>query len=69
MLRFFACWDGRDQMFGDLRFFQILVFLADDTVAVNEVIQPNSGRDPVAQFAKRGKLPRPNGGVYSGAMI
>jgi len=53
-------------MFGDFRFFQILVFLADDTVAVNEVPQPNSGRDPVPQFAKRGKLPRPNGGNYCG---
>eukprot|EP00698_Gefionella_okellyi_P017111 TRINITY_DN4961_c0_g1_i1.p1 TRINITY_DN4961_c0_g1~~TRINITY_DN4961_c0_g1_i1.p1 ORF type:complete len:564 (+),score=138.45 TRINITY_DN4961_c0_g1_i1:103-1794(+) len=65
VLRFFSCWDDRSNMFGDLRYFQILVFLADDTVAVNEVMQTNSGRDPVPQFARRGKLPRPQGGLYT----
>jgi hypothetical protein len=33
-------------MFGDVRTFQILVFLADETMAVNEINPPNSGACP-----------------------
>lgn len=43
VLRFFARWDNRDAMFGDVRYFQILYFCADDTVAVNEINPPNCG--------------------------
>ena len=45
-------------MFGDPREMELHYFLADDTIEIVEKIPPNSGRDAVSMFLRRGKLPR-----------
>lgn len=58
VLRFFCHWDDTDSMFGDPRECVLHYFLADDTVEIREIIQPNSGRDAVPLFLRRAKLPK-----------
>lgn len=58
VLRFFCIWDDTERLFGDKRPFITHYFLADDTVEVLEVAEPNSGRDPFPTLMKRCKLPR-----------
>ncbi|KAJ8310194.1 hypothetical protein KUTeg_012059 [Tegillarca granosa] len=58
VLRFFCYWDDTDNMFGDPRELILHYFLADDTIEIKEVIPPNSGRDAVPMFLRRGPLPK-----------
>ncbi|XP_050405661.2 EF-hand domain-containing family member C2 [Patella vulgata] len=58
VLRFYCYWDDSDSMFGDPREMILHYFLADDTMEMREVIPPNSGRDNVAVFLRRGKMPK-----------
>ena len=58
VLRFFCSWDDSDSMFGDVRELVLHYFLADDTIEVREIINPNSGRDAAPMFLRRGKLPK-----------
>lgn len=58
VLRFWCFWDDTECMFGDTREMMLHYFLADDTVEIREVIQPNSGRDAVPVFLKRSRLPK-----------
>lgn len=57
VLRFYAQWDD-DKMYGEIRPYTVHYFLADDTVEVQEVAIPNSGRDPFPSLLKRQKLPK-----------
>lgn len=69
VLRFFSIWDDSGKLFGDKRPFIVHYFLADDTVEVLEVAEPNSGRDPFPTLMKRCKLPKDTstpGGPYVG---
>eukprot|EP00768_Dysnectes_brevis_P001881 gnl/Dysnectes_brevis/1542_a1750_1226.p1 GENE.gnl/Dysnectes_brevis/1542_a1750_1226~~gnl/Dysnectes_brevis/1542_a1750_1226.p1 ORF type:complete len:530 (-),score=152.13 gnl/Dysnectes_brevis/1542_a1750_1226:116-1705(-) len=63
VLRFYAFWDQRDRLYGELRRLIIHYFLADSTVEVLEVLPPNSGRDPFPQFLRRQRLPKRHTGV------
>jgi hypothetical protein len=56
VLRFYATWDD-EKLFGEKRPYIIHFFLADHTVEVLEVSQPNSGRDTFPCLLKRAKLP------------
>nr|KAG5693048.1 hypothetical protein BaRGS_028808 [Batillaria attramentaria] len=58
VLRFFCYWDDTENMFGDPRQMVLHYFLADDTIEIREVIPPNSGRDAVPVFVRRGRLPK-----------
>lgn len=58
VLRFYAYWDDRESMFGDLRNLIVYYFLADDTIQVNEIYPVNSGRDAPAKMLARQKLPK-----------
>ncbi|XP_017777691.1 PREDICTED: EF-hand domain-containing protein 1-like [Nicrophorus vespilloides] len=58
ILKFDAMWDDRDSEYGEIRPYEILYFLADDTVAVKEVMQNNEGRDPFPQLLRKTKLPK-----------
>jgi len=58
VLNFYAYWDNRDAVFGEVRYFTMQYFLADDTVQVLEVLPPNSGRDPFPQFVKKQRVPK-----------
>lgn len=57
VLRFFCLWDDRDSLYGDRRPYVLHYFLADDTVEVLEVNEPNNGRDPFPVFCRRGPMP------------
>ncbi|KAK3248003.1 hypothetical protein CYMTET_42513 [Cymbomonas tetramitiformis] len=57
VLRFFCLWDDRNSLYGDRRPYVLHYFLADDTVEILEVNEPNSGRDPFPVMLKRGPLP------------
>jgi hypothetical protein len=57
VLRFYATWSDPN-LFGEKQAFIVHFFLADDTVEVLEVQQPNSGRDPFPALLKRCKLPQ-----------
>eukprot|EP00899_Mesostigma_viride_P022957 jgi/Mesvir1/3846/Mv19812-RA.1 len=61
VLRFFCLWDDRDALYGLRRPYVLHYFLADDTVEVLEINEPNSGRDPYPMFLKRGPLPKAGG--------
>ncbi|KAM9709843.1 EF-hand domain-containing family member C2 [Menidia menidia] len=58
VLRFYCFWDDTGSMYGDPRELILYYFLADDTIEIIEVIPPNSGRDAVAKFLHRSKLPK-----------
>lgn len=57
VLRFYAQWDD-EKMYGEIRPYIVHLFLADDTVEVQEVAIPNCGRDPFPSLLKRQKLPK-----------
>ncbi len=57
VLRFYATWSD-PKLLGEKQAYILHYFLADDTVEVLEVQQPNSGRDPFPALLKRGKLPK-----------
>lgn len=56
VLRFYCVWDDRDNMFGELNPYILHYFLADDTVEIREVHEPNDGRDPFPVLLCRQKL-------------
>ncbi|VUZ56999.1 unnamed protein product, partial [Hymenolepis diminuta] len=58
VLRFYAVWDDRKEVFGDLRKFAILYYLTDDTMEVIEFHSPNDGRDPCSILIRRHKIPK-----------
>ncbi|XP_050306827.1 EF-hand domain-containing protein 1-like [Anthonomus grandis grandis] len=58
VLRFKAAWDDRENEYGDIMKFEILYFLSDDTVAVKNVQEENSGRDPYPVLLRKMKLPK-----------
>lgn len=58
MLRFFALWEDADSLQGKTRPVTIQYFLADDTVEIRMVHEPNSGRDPYPVLMRRQTLPK-----------
>jgi len=58
VLRFYAMWDDRDAMFGEVRKYLIHYYLVDDSIEIRECHQPNDGRDPFPVLLRRGKLPK-----------
>lgn len=57
VLRFSCFWDDTKKLYGEKRKFILNYFLANDTVEVREVLQPNSGRDPFPMLLRRQVLP------------
>jgi len=57
VLSFNIMWDDRT-LEGQVNFFTLNYFLADDTVEINEVAKQNCGKDPYASLLKRCKLPK-----------
>jgi len=58
VLRFYAVWDDRHNMFGELREFILHYYLVDDTVEIREVHTQNDGRDPFPILLARQRVPR-----------
>ena len=64
VLRFYAVWDDTQRIFGEKRKFVIIYFLVDGRIEIRQVLEPNSGRDPVARFLKKTLLKKPNQNSY-----
>ena len=58
VLRFFVVRDDRDELYGELRKYVLLYYLADDTIEILEVHTKNDGRDPFPCFLRRQKVPK-----------
>ncbi|KAJ8920916.1 hypothetical protein NQ315_015709 [Exocentrus adspersus] len=58
ILKFKAVWDDRENEHGEMRKFELLYFLCDDTVSVKEVHEKNDGRDPYPVLLRKTKLPK-----------
>jgi hypothetical protein len=59
-LCFEAVWDDRERLYGDVQFFRLFYYLADDTIEVLPVQKKNDGRYPSPKLLKRMKLPKSN---------
>ena len=53
VLRFFGCWDGSEQLFGDEQNVRVHYSLADNKIEVLPVSVRNSGRDKLSRLLKR----------------
>jgi Ca2+-binding EF-hand superfamily protein len=62
VLSFSCFWDDTRKLYGEKRKFILNYYLADDTVEVREVLQPNSGRDPFPMLLRRQRLPKRGAG-------
>jgi len=58
VLRFFATWDDRQNMFGEMRNYILHYYLENDTIEIREKHEGNDGRDPFPILLARQKIPR-----------
>ena len=58
VLRFYAMWDDRKQLFGEARRFLIHFYMADDTMEIKEIHTANNGRDPFPTLVQRQRMPK-----------
>ncbi|KAL7554032.1 hypothetical protein ACHAWF_017896 [Thalassiosira exigua] len=61
-LCFHVLWDDRERLYGDIQYFRLFYYLADDTVEIMRSHAKNDGRDTFTKLLKRSKLPK-NGRV------
>ena len=57
-LCFEAVWDDRERLYGDVQYFRLFYYLADDTIEILPVHKKNEGRYPFPKLLKRMKLPK-----------
>jgi len=67
VLRFWAAWDDRASLCGDLQPLVLHYFLEDDTIEVNEVRSRNDGKDAFPRLLARGKVPHDHAQAATGA--
>ncbi len=60
-LLFNCTWNDSAAQDGEKRYFQVQVFIADETVQIKETYQANSGREPFPKFLTRSRVVRPDG--------
>ena len=58
VLRFYACWDDRESLYGELNRYIIHYFLADGSLEIRDVKIPNSGKADFPLLLGRSKLPK-----------
>lgn len=58
VLRFHCEWDCSDQLFGGVNPYTLHFFVADGTVEVQEVANPNSGKEAFPMLLSRRRLPK-----------
>eukprot|EP00804_Cyclotella_cryptica_P025317 CCRYP_012420-RA/>CCRYP_012420-RA protein AED:0.06 eAED:0.10 QI:4762/0.8/0.66/1/0.6/0.33/6/1549/641 len=58
-LCFHVVWDDRERLYGDIQYFRLFYYLADDTIEIMRAqAKSNDGRDPFPKLLKRSKLPK-----------
>merc|ERR1712196_689324 len=68
-LEFLMVWNDKDRLYGGEHVYKLVYFLADKTIEVRSVIQPNSGVDPFPTFVKRQLIPKHWNGKFSVAEV
>lgn len=58
VLKFYGYWDDTESEYGSIHDLEIRYYLADDTIEIKEILQPNSARDISSMFIKRMKIPK-----------
>ncbi|XP_076379277.1 EF-hand domain-containing family member C2 [Megalopta genalis] len=58
VLRFYGYWDDTDNPFGIVHDLDIRYYLSDNTMAIKEIVPPNSGRNSGCMFLRRMKVPK-----------
>uniref|UniRef100_T1JFE1 DM10 domain-containing protein n=1 Tax=Strigamia maritima TaxID=126957 RepID=T1JFE1_STRMM len=56
VLRFYCIWDARHRLYGDIKPYVLLFYLADDTIEVHEIRTPNDGCDPIPSLIRRQQI-------------
>ena len=56
LLEFTLVWDSGDRLYGHTHVYKMRFYLADRTIAINNVFKKNSGIDPFAKFFARARL-------------
>ncbi len=57
-LCFHAVWDDRERLYGDIQYYRLFYYLADDTIEILPIHKKNDGRYPTPKLLKRMKLPK-----------
>ena len=57
-LCFQVVWDDRGRLYGDIQYFRLFYYLADDTVEIMRVHSKNDGSDSFPKLLKRSRLPK-----------
>lgn len=61
-LCFHAVWDDTERLYGDIQYYRLFYYLADDTIEILPIQKKNDGRYPSPKLLKRMKLPKENEG-------
>ena len=61
-LCFHVLWDDREKLYGDIQYFRLIFYLADNTIEIMRANAKNDGQDTLPKLLKRSKLPK-NGRV------
>jgi len=61
-LCFHAIWDDRERLYGDIQYFRLFYYLADDTIEILPIQKKNDGRYASPKLLKRMKLPKSDDG-------
>jgi len=57
-LCFQVVWDDRQRLYGDIQYFRLFYYLADDTIEILRTHNKNDGRHSFTKLLKRSKLPK-----------
>ena len=58
ILNFGVIWDDRTRLYGDIQYFTLKYFLADDTIEISLIHGKLDGRDHLSKLLNRSKLPK-----------
>jgi hypothetical protein len=58
-LCFHVIWDDRERLYGDVQYFRLVYYLADDTIEMLTIHKKNDGRYPFPKLLTRTMLPKP----------
>lgn len=66
-LCFHVIWDDRERLYGDIQYFRLFYYLADDSIEImRSQAKNNDGRDSFPKLLKRSKLPK-SGRLHAGS--
>lgn len=61
-LCFHIIWDDRERLYGDIQYYRLFYYLADDNIEIQPILKKNDGKYAFPKLLKRMKLPKPGDG-------